>query len=324
MTTTFKSITSLIKEADNVIIMAHKNIDLDALGSALCLSSIVRGFKKEAYVCLNKKTSSVAIEKALELVKKSNLELGVKSKSETLKIIKKNTLLVILDTSKVELVECEELLSKISNKIVLDHHAVGNKNIKDTKISYINSNLSSTNEIMVGYLKYLNKQVSPIIATIMLAGMEVDTNSFTVKTTSATFDAAAHLLELGALNMLRQELLKEDKEQYLRREKYLLKSEIIFSKYAICKIPDIVEKEDIAVVAEKMILFDDVKASFAIAKINKNIVSISARSADGTDVYQIMKEFGGGGHVTEAAAQIEGTSVDAVEKELISKLKVIK
>ncbi len=324
MTTTFSNLNKLIKKASNVIIMTHKNSDLDALGSTICLSRIITGFNKKNDIVLDKKNNSISIQKALQLIKEANIDINFITKSAAIKKIKKETLLIILDTSKRELVEYPELLDQIPNKVVIDHHVLGNRNIQDTMLSYINSHLSSTNEIMVNYLKFLNKEVEPIIATIMLAGIEVDTNSFNVKTSSATFQAAAHLLDLGASNILKKEILQEEKTQYLKRENFLKKSYIIQEIYAICCIDQLIQKEDLSVIAERMLLFDKVEAAFAIGKLEKDIVAISARSLGNIDVYYLMKKFDGGGHLTDAAAQIKDGNLKEIEKTLIAKLEVLK
>ncbi len=322
METIFKKLTELIKTADNVMIMTHHHSDLDALGSSLCLGYIINHLEKQNWLVFNQKDNNLSIEKSLEMIKKSKLKINFIDQKKAEKHLKENTLLIILDTSKKELVEYPELL-KIKNKIILDHHPIGNKNITDTVLSYVNSNLSSTNEIMTEYLKYLDIAIPPIIATIMLAGVEVDTNSYGVKTTAKTFETAAFLLNIGALNTLKHEILKEDKDQYLKREKLLEKSYIV-REYAICKVEKRISKEDLAVLAEKMLLFDKVEAAFALGKMKKNLVAISGRSLGETNVYQIMKKFDGGGHLTEAAAQIKNVSLEDLEKKLKKELGVIK
>ncbi len=323
MQTIFKELTNFVKEADNVIIMTHKNSDLDALGSSICFAKIVSEFNIPNYVVLNQTTNNPSISKALALMGNCDLGINIVDLAKVKKKLKPKSLLVILDTSKKELVEYPELLDLIDDKIVIDHHVVGNKNIQANKLSYINANVSSTNEILINYLKFLKKNIDPLIATIMLAGIEVDTNSYNIKTSSATFYASAYLLEQGALNVLKKEILKEDKEQYLKREKYLEKSYIVDKKYAICKINSLVAKEDLSVLAERMLLFNGIEAAFAIGKIDDNMVAVSARSLGMVDVYKIMKKFDGGGHLTDAATQLTDKSVAEIEKELLAELEVM-
>ncbi len=319
----FKKLTDFIKKADNVIIMTHKNIDLDALGSAMCLARIISDFKVENYLVLNQKGNNHSVNNTLQLVEKSKFDVNIVDIKKVLKKITNKSLLIILDTSKKELVEYPELLDLIEDKVVIDHHVLGNKNIQATKLSYVNENISSTSEIIVKYLKFLKRDVDPLMATIMLAGMEVDTNSYNAKTSADTFYAAAFLLEQGALNVLKKEILKEDKQSYLKREKYLENSYIVKEKFAICRVNDIIAKEDLSVIAERMLLFDQVEASFAIGVIDGNIVAISARSLGQINVYNIMKKFNGGGHFTDAAAQINDKSIMKVEKELLKAIEVI-
>ena len=57
----------------------------------------------------------------------------------------------------------------------------------------------------------------------MLAGIIVDTKSFTLRTGSRTFDAASYLRAHGADTILVQKFLKEDMSQYIKRVEKLLK-----------------------------------------------------------------------------------------------------
>lgn len=325
MKTTFKTLTKLIKEHKNVIIMAHKNIDLDAFGSAICLMKIIEDFKKEVCLCLNKYKLNTSIKKAMELLKTNNIDLNLVNKTNIKDYINSDTLLIILDTSKKELLEYDIILKHVKSVVILDHHVVTNKNIKNTTLSYINANLSSTGEIMVNYLKYLNKKIEPIIATVMLAGIEVDTNSYNSKTTEATYEAAAFLSSLGASNITKQEILKENKDDYFRREKFIENSYMVNGIMAVCVIEDtILNSEDLAIISEKLLTFNNVLAAFTISHLSGNVVGISARSIGKINVFKIMKELGGGGHMADAAVQIKDKSVSEVEEMLIQKIEVIK
>jgi c-di-AMP phosphodiesterase-like protein len=318
MQETFRSLTSLIKEHERIVIMTHKNIDLDGFGSALCLYTIIKSFNKECYICLNKRQLNKPIIRAIETLKKENILVDFLGKSCIKETVNKETLLIILDTYKKELLEDKVALQLTSNIVIIDHHIVNNDYIIPTRLTYINSNLSSTNEIMVNYLKYLNKVVHPSIATIMLAGIEIDTNSFKVKTTETTYEAAAFLTSLGANNVTKQDMLKENKDDYLRRLKFVKKSYMVNKETILCTLDDkIVEKKDLATIAENLLQFEDVESSFVIGKISKNVVGVSARSLGNVDVFKICKKLGGGGHMTNAAVQINDVSINEVKKRLL-------
>lgn len=316
METTYKSLTKIIKSHKNILIMTHKNIDLDAMGSAIACSYIINSLKKTSSILINKKELNKSVKKALELTTNENIDYISKSK------LKEHDfdLLIILDTSKKELLEDETLIEKIKDIVVIDHHLVTNKNITNTKISYINSSLSSTNEFMVGFMKYLNKQVSEEIATVMLAGIEIDTNFYRVKTSASTFIASASLLLIGASSVDKHELLREEKEVYLKRAKYIDDSHMVGDS-SICVVNDDIPKEELSIISERMLMFEGVKAAFTIGLSCDKIVSISARSLGEIDVFKIMQHFDGGGHSTEAAAQISNSTIKQVEKELVRILR---
>jgi len=69
--------------------------------------------------------------------------------------------------------------------------------------------------------------------------------------------------------------------------------------------------------SDVILTFNNIEASFVIAKIGDNMVGISARSLGNIDVEKVMHHFNGGGHKTDAAAQIKGKTVEEVKKELL-------
>ena len=72
-------------------------------------------------------------------------------------------------------------------------------------------------------------------ATALLAGIIVDTKSFTFRTGARTFDAASYLRSHGADTVLVQELLK-DMDQYLRVAKAIKNAYIYTNGIAIAKL----------------------------------------------------------------------------------------
>lgn len=312
MEATYKALTKVIKSHSNVLIMLHKNIDLDAFGSALACFHIVTSMKKNCSILINKKDLNLSMKKAIKMVDDNFISKKDAKEGNF-------DLLIILDTSKKEILEDSSLLDKINDVVLIDHHVVMNRNILDTKLSYINSSLSSVTEFMTGYLKFLNKKVSGEVATIMLAGIEIDTNFYRVKTSTSTFLSSASLLLMGASALEKHNLLKETKEDYLTRVGYLRDS-YIYKNNGICVINSQVTKEDLSITAERMLLFENVDAAFAIGMVDENI-AISARSLGNVDVYKVMCEFDGGGHMTEAAAQIKSSDIKEIEKKLIDILR---
>lgn len=315
MNETYKNLTELIKKHNDIFIMAHKNIDLDALGSAICLYEIVKSFKKNCYVIIDANENNTSITKAFSNLKENNIVIDFINNDEYKKYLTEQSLAIILDTHKKNMVECPELLDEIKDYVVIDHHVKSKNYIEATTMSYINANLSSVNEFMVSYLKYLNKQVNPAIATIMLAGIEIDTNAFNVKTNVTTYESAAILARMGADNIVKQELLQENKEIYMRRQNLINNSFKYKDIFEICILDNgIYERKDLALVAEELLKFEDVEASFTIGRTDSNIIGISARSLGRINVENYMAKLGGGGHATDAAAQLIGTDILEAKK----------
>ena len=318
----FKSLTQLIKENDNILIMTHKNPDFDGMGSAICLQQIINSFDKKSYICINNIEKNNSLKKCYDLIREKQFYFNTVKKINVDQLINENTLLIVLDTHKKEMTEMPFLIEKVKKIVIIDHHIKNKDYIDNYKLCYINSNLSSTVEFMTNYMKYLNKKIEPLFATFMLVGLEIDTNNFRLKTTDKTYETAAYLTNLGANNVLKQELLQENKEDYIKRQKLIERSKMINNNMILCTMDKaIYENKDLASIAEELLQFENVAASFVIGKISKTVVGISARSLGTIDVEKYMEKLGGGGHYNEAATQIKDKLIKDVKKLLLNVIK---
>lgn len=313
----FKLLTKEIKEHEHIVIMGHKAMDLDAYGAALCLYEIISSFKKDVMIYMSHDLENKSTEKSKQKLEELNIDIKYAYQETD---IYPNTLAIVVDTHKVTLLENYDAI-KDQDIFIIDHHITNVETIP-SMFTYINDTASSTVEIMINYAKYLNSVISPIVATIMLAGMDVDTNAFNIKTTADTHDAAAYLLRAGADNIVKKQLLKEDKENYCKRQDFVKNSNMITDKIALCVMDNnIYKKYMLALISEDLLQFDNVEASFTIGYIDNNTVAISARSIGNIDVEQIMYCLGGGGHKTDAASSIENTTIESVKDKLIEIIK---
>lgn len=318
----FEKLNENIKKHDEIIIMTHARPDLDGMGSALVLYKIVKSMNKPCYIVSPKEKIYRSLDKAMNLLYKNDIKFNLKTADEIINSKFSNPLLFVLDTQKPELVESERVLEYIKDKIVIDHHIGTLDTIDDAIYKYDDANKSSIAEVMAEYLKFLDLKIEPLIMTVLFAGMVVDTSSFSIKTTAHTFDMAAFLAKNGADFVLMQELLKEPKEEMTQRYVYINNSEEVLKDVLICKMDDKVHGNvDIALLAKELLKFEDVKASFAVGKLSHKIVGISARSMGEINVGEIMEKFGGGGHLTDAAAQIKDKTVDEVYTMLKNTIK---
>lgn len=318
METLFEKLNEMINEYDSFIIMGHKDPDLDSLGSSLGLCEIIESFGKRAYLFLNDKhleNYNSNISQAFQLFDKIEKKI-ICVNERSYKKIEGKILLIITDVHTQDRLEYPKLCD-VFDSIVLDHHIKNKNYIKNTKFLYIDSNLSSMSELITYYSEYVNIDLDNVIATILLAGIEIDTNGFNLKTTSKTYEAASTLMEMGADSILKQELLKETKEEYIKRASYIKSSFMINENMAMCIINGLTESKTLAEVAEEMLNFEDIKASFTIGKLDEDTIGVSARSLGDIDVGAIMKEMGGGGHSSNAATQIKGKTLKDVKQDII-------
>ena len=311
------ALNKAIRRANNIFIMAHKDLDLDALGSSIGMYLLLKKRKKECFIIIDDLTHELGVEKVLR-----ELEGCIKIiKSENIEKYKyprdSKNLLIILDTNKSDLVQNKNVLKMFEHKIIIDHHDIGKNSIKDGLI--INdTEVSSTCEMISRLIEYYDIEIESYYATVLLAGIVLDTNNFTLKTTPDTYYAAYYLSSLGASAKKVQYLLKQDIEEYTERQKLLAGIETINGRIAITKATQytIYRKEDLARVADTLLFFNNIEASFVIGKIGKDTVGISARSLGNYEISKILEKLGGGGSDYNGAAKFENMPISKVEQML--------
>jgi len=314
-----KKITNVIEKSSNVIITAHKNLDLDALGSMLAMYYISTSLNKKTFILLDDEKFEFGVNRALEKV--SDLNITIDKSKKILKTTDDNTLLIILDVNKDYLLQNNEILNKIKKVIIIDHHIKGNTSIKNYLYEYINTEESSTCEIILDIINKLNIYIPSHIATVMLAGIAIDTNNFYLKTTINTYEALAKLKTFNADSSELQYLLKQDFSKYKEIQKIVINTKF-YNDIGISFGRKIYDKEDIAKSADSILLFQGVEASFVIGRVSKDEIGISARSLGNLDVQKVMVELGGGGHKTDAATQIKSSNIKEVYNKLLEILKI--
>lgn len=293
----FKKLDRLYDDYDNIVVMGHSYPDLDCYGSCLGIYNRVCAMGKNCYVYLEGNNYSEIMSKAISSV--SDVKYVNSSNIGNLA----NILLIIVDAHQVSRFENSNIFDYCKDFVILDHHIKDRKCPKGSKLLYINNSLSSMIELVTYYLDYSGVSIDSSVATIMLGGLEIDTNGYNLKTTSRTYKAASILVELGADVTLKQELLKESKDDYVRRADYIKNSITINGNVALCILPDISKTETLAEIADSLLTFDNIEASFAVAKINDTEYGVSARSIGEVDILKVIRKLGGGGSTTSCGAK---------------------
>ena len=315
------ALKDLITASDKVIIMGHKNPDMDSIGSSIGIYKVAQMNQKDAYIVVNFQELDTGVQRLMkEISKQEELFSRFVGPEAVLEIATDKTLLVIVDTHKPSMVIEEKLLNKIDNVVVIDHHRRGEDFIQNPLLVYMEPYASSTAELVTEFLEYQPKRgkIEMIEATALLAGIVVDTKSFTLRTGARTFDAASYLRGHGADTILVQKLLKEDVDTYIKRSR-LIESVVLYRDgiaIAKGKENEFNDQVIIAQAADTLLTMDDIIASFVISKRNEGVISISARSLGSINVQVIMESLQGGGHLTNAATQLTGITIEETEVQL--------
>ncbi len=318
------SIQKIIENASNVFIMGHRFSDLDAIGSAVGLSSAISALGKKSFIITNENESL-----ALPLIKKIKAEKNICSfisETEARELTNPDSLLILVDTHKRVCTEYPSFCDAIKNIIVIDHHRKDVNFISNALIFYHEPFASSASEMVteiIPYFKNLTK-IPPAAAEALLAGIMLDTKNFIIKTGIRTFEAAAYLKKMGADTVSTRELFSNPIELYTAKAK-IVSDANIHEKFAVSVVRDTSEINEATRIissqaADELLTIEGVEAAFVIFPLEDEI-NISARSYGTVNVHIIMEKLNGGGHMTMAATQIKNSTVEKAEEMLMGALK---
>ncbi|QUW20623.1 DHH family phosphoesterase [Sporosarcina sp. Marseille-Q4063] len=318
------ALRDLIQDSDKVFIMGHKFPDMDAIGASIGVRKMARMNNVDGYVVINYDELDASVTRLMhEIRQDEELYSEFIEPDDALSMLTEQSLVIVVDTHKPSMVIDERILDKTEKVVVIDHHRRGEEFINNTMLVYMEPYASSTAELVTELLEYQPKheKLTMLESTALLAGIIVDTKSFTLRTGSRTFEAASFLRTNRADTVLVQRLLKEDIDTYMERAKIIETAEWMEKGIVIARGNEnaVYGSVLIAQTADILLAMQDVSASFVVALRADGKIGISARSLGEINVQVIMEELGGGGHLTNAACQLD---VDTIE-EAIEKLKLI-
>ena len=315
------ALSDLIQGSDRVFVMGHKNPDMDSIGACVGVRKMVAMNGVEGYIIVNFDEVHGSVDRLMsELQQKTDFYDRFITPEEALTKMTAKSLVVVVDTHKPSLVVDSRLLNKTDKAVVIDHHRRGEEFINNPTLVYMEPYASSTAELVTELLEYQpqNEKLVPLEATALLSGIIVDTKSFTLRTGARTFEAASYLRTFGADTILIQRLLKEDIETYVARSKIIQTVEFPYKGIAVAHGEDanIYDSVLIAQTADILLTMKDIGAAFVIAHRSDGKIGISARSLGDVNVQLIMEQLGGGGHLTNAATQLEADSIEQAKQQL--------
>lgn len=318
-----QALESLINQSDSVFVMGHKQSDLDSVGSSLGVRRIAELNQKEAFIVIDQDQLNNDVRYVInESLKNDQIGPYIVSPKEAIKKANENSLVIMVDHHRTSLSLAPELIDISSRLVIIDHHRRGNEFPEDPTLVYIEPYASSASELVTEMFEYASSEGLPINAleaTALLGGIVVDSNNFSLRTGSRTFNAASFLQSVGADNKIIRDILSEKPEVYIERSHLIEEmEEVIKGVYVTCGDE---EKEYNPIIAaqtaDTMLTLTGVEASFVITQRPDKLIGISARSSGRINVQVIMEKMGGGGHLSNAATQLKGVSIEEAKEQLI-------
>ena len=318
-----QALREFIENSEEVVVMGHKITDIDSLGSAVGIYRAAKMLDKKAHIVLGDINSSIRPWVNMFRNSRDFDEDMFITHEQAEAIVNPQTVLVVVDTNRPSLCECESLLNMTKVIVILDHHRRSSDVIENAVLSYIEPFASSACEMVAEILQYFTDDVrlKTVEADCIYAGIIVDTNNFVAKTGVRTFEAAAFLRRSGADVTRVRKLFRDDITSYRARAEAVRRAEIFMHEYAISRCPsENLESPTVvgAQAANELLNIVGIKASFVLTEFQGKIY-FSARAIDEVNVQIIMERLGGGGHQNIAGAQLS----DVTMSEAINKLKEV-
>ena len=309
------TLSELVRDSSRVLVMGHKIADLDALGAAVGVCCLARKCGVKCSIVIHPTLNNVA--QLLERMKReAEYRDAFLTTQEAMLAADGRTLLVVVDTNRPEQVEDPDLLDACNRVAVIDHHRVAATYIHNAALGFIEPYASSASELLTEILQEVAEPADVLRceAEAMLAGIVLDTKSFSLRTGERTFDAAAWLRRAGADTTEVKKLFQTDMDRTVARYKIMQQAEE-YRQVAIAATEEPQERVTAAKAADELLNISGVDASVVIVPDGAGGVQISARSIGELNVQILMEKLGGGGNRSAAAAQLADTPVDqAVQK----------
>ena len=309
------ALKQLIEQSRKIFIMGHYNPDMDSFGSALGVNRLCTLSDREAYIVIDEYNES--LQAIFKQAKESDVYNFISSE-KAITLADEDSLVIVVDTHRPSMVQCPKLLEICERKVVIDHHRKVEEFIENPVLAYMESYASSASELVAEILQFMisKKSLVKLEAEALLAGITVDTNGFAIKTGVRTFEASAWLRRQGADPTEVKRFFQEDFSNVKLKAESIAETKITENGIAISACRKIRSDAQLlcAQIADQLLTIKKIKASFVVGRNTENKTVISARSLGDINVQVVMEKFGGGGHLTTAAAQVDEGISETIKK----------
>ena len=302
------SLSNLMQQYDNVLIMGHKMADMDALGAAVGMACTATAQKKSVHVVVEQNNAMIDPFFQAAMQDTELRELIISAEIAMTRCTKK-TLLIVVDTQRSVATAAPALLDFVDAVVVMDHHLRGIDHTINATLQMTEPRASSTCELVCEALQYFNPDVKlpSLIASAILCGIIVDTKNFTKNTSARTFEAAAYLQKHGASSKFVRQIFLESKQAYLDRADIVRCAENITNQIVLSICPPHIQDAALvsAQAADALVNIKGIEAAFVLSHGENHEVNVSARSSEDVNVQIILERLGGGGHYNASGAKLK-------------------
>jgi len=306
----------LLSDASTVFVMSHKQADFDSIGAAAGICCMARVNEKKARIVVDMENNFAKnlIDRLLESPEYKDVFI---SEQDAILEADAKSLLVVVDTSRPEQVESEPLLMSCTRVAVIDHHRRAATYIENAILNFHEPYASSTCELVTEMLQYL-VDTTDILRTeseALLAGIVLDTKSFTINTGSRTFEAASYLRRSGSDTADVKRLLQSDFETATARYAIMREAEVIRPGIAMAWCEEPKSRLSIAQASDELLNIEGVTASFVLAYSGDDVF-VSGRSIGSLNVQLVLEKLGGGGNNANAGVQLRSADIQQAVTDL--------
>ena len=294
-----------IEQAERILIVSHMRPDGDAVSSVLALGLALQAEDKQVVMAL-----ADGVPAALRFLPGSE------------KIVRG----VDGDFDLIILVDCgnQDRVGNILNgyrrvDVNIDHHA---SNPLFGEINIVDGDAVSTTEILARYLPDLGLRITEKIASLLLAGILIDSQGFkTANTSPSSLRVSADLIEQGAdLQALFFDAITRKTYEAmnywgaglsnLKRDEGMVWTSLSLDDRKAVKYSG----RDDADLVNILSAIDGAEVAIIFVEQDHQRVKVSWRARSDFDVSQVAQQFEGGGHVAAAGAMISGELQEVEEK----------
>ena len=288
---------SCLLNADDILLLCHKNPDGDTIGTAGALFHALRKLGKQVAVLCSDPIPRMYDYMELE---------AFRGQFEPRYI-------VAIDVASIQLFG--DSISQYTQDIDLciDHHG---SNSGYAQLTLLDASAAATAEIMFDLIPMMGVEITPMMADCLYTGLSTDTGCFKFSnTTVRTHMVAAHLIELGARIEDLNAILFESKSRGRMNAERMALDSLEYYHEGRCALIALtreqiaesgVDPSELEGMTSLPRMIEGVDVGITIRQQPGGSYKISVRTTKGVDACAIARRLGGGGHNRAAGCELEG------------------